>query len=171
VKGILEGLCQAMNPKMKTIIAPALTASVNSGLRPPATESSTMLTGSQNCLRKPKERQEVRLTKGAWSFRGTASQQGIGGLSTFKTWFRPGPSAVSPARPILAIALGPYRGEIALGGRSACCGAGTRPRCRSQTQSGAPVALLSSGSESNASGEAQDRPKNGAGHGHETPAK
>jgi hypothetical protein len=50
------------------------------------------------------------------SFRGTASQQGIGGLSTFKAWVRPGPSAVSPARPLPAIALGPYRGEIALGG-------------------------------------------------------
>jgi hypothetical protein len=84
VKGILEGLCQAMNPKMKTIIAPALTASVNSGLRPPATESNTMLTGSQDCLRKPKERREGRLTKGAWSFRGPASQQWIGGSALLK---------------------------------------------------------------------------------------
>jgi hypothetical protein len=34
-KGIREGLCQAMKPKMKTITAPALTTSESSGLRPP----------------------------------------------------------------------------------------------------------------------------------------
>lgn len=84
VKGILEGLCQAMNPKMKISIAPALTASVNNGLRPPATESNTILTGTRDCLRKPRERREGRLTKSVLSIRGTASQQESGASAFLK---------------------------------------------------------------------------------------
>jgi hypothetical protein len=50
-KGIFEGLCHAMKPKMKTMAAPALTASANSGLRPPAADSKTMAAAVQKCLR------------------------------------------------------------------------------------------------------------------------
>jgi hypothetical protein len=42
VKGIREGLCQARRPKMKTMTAPALTASESSGLRPPTDGSIIM---------------------------------------------------------------------------------------------------------------------------------
>jgi hypothetical protein len=56
--GNREGLCQAMSPKMKTITAPALTASVNSWLRPPADGSIIMAARVPYRLRMPKERQE-----------------------------------------------------------------------------------------------------------------
>lgn len=98
MKGIFEGLCQAKNAKMKMSIAPALAASANSGFRPPAEDNKTILNGTRDCLRKPGERWDERLTKRASSFRGAAPQK-VRGLCTFKARLRPGPSAVSPSTP------------------------------------------------------------------------
>jgi hypothetical protein len=87
-----EGLCQAMSPKMKTITAPALTASVNSWLRPPAEGSIIMAARVPYRLRMPKERQEGgQVRSDVWGTRGSK----IRGPTTFKGWSKQGtqPSA------------------------------------------------------------------------------
>ena len=53
VKGIFEGLCQAMKPKTKTSIAPALTASASRGLRPPAEDSNIRVERTWTVFEKP----------------------------------------------------------------------------------------------------------------------
>jgi hypothetical protein len=130
-KGIREGLCQAMKPKMKTITAPALTTSESSGLRPP-TDGSIIISarfhrifGARGATGGMRRRV---LAKGA------RRAAGFGASSTFNTSHEQGcqdPSAVSlakraggPCYSRLTAILGAIQCEIArkLGGCSTLCG-------------------------------------------------
>ena len=81
--GIRAGLCQAMKAKTKTRTHPALTESVNSGLRPPMAGSMTIAVQVQKRLRMPKERRRVVTT--VWiGDRGLRHCEQDRGLAYFK---------------------------------------------------------------------------------------
>jgi hypothetical protein len=119
VNGIVEGLCQAMMPKMKTITAPALTASANSGFRPPAAVSNIISLQIRNCVQEPEQRREGRPARCVQACREAAPQPKSGAQQFYKAWFRQGrqPSAQHPSSHLAVARL-----RLAL---SALCGAWT----------------------------------------------
>lgn len=66
VNGMREGLCQAINPKMKIKTHPALTESVNRGLRPPTDGIMTMSSGTARSKSRTKERRNEKTRKDCW---------------------------------------------------------------------------------------------------------